>query len=322
MFFWKFNFPFRNFLLPSILLYFDVSGLDGVEIEDARLLLKETESEEIPTEFSINAYPVSQSWDMGTGTKFDEITTDGASWFYRKEGVPWSPIKTHEDWKSGSYLEQGGTYYNNISGSQEFEYKTIDVELDVKNIVEAWVSGSIENDGIIVKHPLEAEKNDDDYGALKFFSKETKTIHQPKLRISWDDQEFTTGSLNDFDDKELHVSFRNFRKEYRLNTEVKIDVAARYLYPAKTFQEEFSYQTVNHYLPRETYYQITDYHSEDVIIPFSEFSKVSCNENGNYIRLNFANWEVDRTYKLEIKTVLNGNELHFDDDYTFNLITE
>lgn len=306
------------------LLYFDVSNLNEFEIEEAKLLLKETESEEIPTEFIMEAYPISQSWDMGVGTRFDEISTKGVTWYYRKDDTPWSPISTQEEWESGSYLDQGGTHHNHISGSQEFEYRTLDIEIemDVTNIVMEWLSGSILNDGIIVKHSLDAEKDDDDYGTLKFFSKETKTIHQPKLRIGWDDQEFTTGSLNEFDNKSLHVSFRNFKKEYRLDTNVKIDVVSRYLYPAKTFDNEFSYQTVSHYLPKETYYQITDYHSEDVIIPFGNYSKVSCNENGNYINLNFNNWEVDRTYKLEIKTIIDGNEFHFDDDYTFNLITE
>ena len=30
------------------------------------------------------AYPVSQSWDMGIGTRFDEISTDGCSWKIEK----------------------------------------------------------------------------------------------------------------------------------------------------------------------------------------------------------------------------------------------
>ena len=302
------------------LLYFDIDDISDFQIEEATLILKETESEEIPLEFLIEANPVSQSWQMGTGTRFDEISTNGISWYYRDGEIPWSPLLYQTDWQSGSFINQGGTYYNNISGSQYFEYKTVDIKMDITDIVYAWITGSIPNDGIIVKHPLEVEKDDSDYGTLKFFSKETNTIHQPKLRLAWDDQEFFTGSLQEFDNNEIRAVFRNFKKEYRVNSDVVIDIAARYAYPMKTFVNEFSYQTVEYHLPQETYYQISDYHTDDIIIPFSEYSKVSCNSNGNYINLNFYNWETDRTYKIEIKTVIDGNDHYFDNDYTFLLV--
>ena len=72
------------------LLKFDVIGLssslsDGsVKLTDATLILKETESEELPLEFTLDAYPISQSWEMGNGTRFDDITTSGVTWNNRK----------------------------------------------------------------------------------------------------------------------------------------------------------------------------------------------------------------------------------------------
>lgn len=302
------------------LLYFDVSNIYEFQLEEATLILKETESEEIPLEFAIEANPVSQSWQMGIGTRFDEISTMGVSWYFRDGKTPWSPITNHADWQSGSFVNQGGTFYSEISGSQSFEYKTVDIQMDITEIVYSWVNGIIPNDGIVVKHPLDTEKDDNDYGTLKFFSKETNTIYQPKLRLGWDDQEFFTGSLQEFGDYKIHVAFRNFKKEYRVNSNTKIDVVSRHKYPLKTFENEFSYQTVGYYLPETTYYEITDYHTDDIIIPFSEYSKVSCSPNGNYINLNFNNWETDRTYKIKIKSVINGNTHYFDDDYTFLLI--
>ena len=47
-----------------------------VTMSSAELILKECESSEIPVDYTIYAYPVSQSWDMGIGTRFDEISTD------------------------------------------------------------------------------------------------------------------------------------------------------------------------------------------------------------------------------------------------------
>ena len=55
-----------------------------VTMSNAELILRECESNEIPNEYSIYAYPISQSWDMGIGTRFDEISTDGCSWENRK----------------------------------------------------------------------------------------------------------------------------------------------------------------------------------------------------------------------------------------------
>jgi hypothetical protein len=58
--------------------------------------------------------------------------------------------------------------------------------------------------------------------------------------------------------------------------------------------------------------------SDEIIIPFSEFSKISCDTDGNYINLNLSNWEINRTYKIEFKIDFgNGDVQFFDNDLTF-----
>ena len=73
-------------------------------------------------------------------------------------------------------------------------------------------------------------------------------------------------------------------------------------------------------MPQTTYYQIKDVNSDDVVIPFSNYSKVSCDETGNYIKINFSNWEAGRTYKIEFKVDNDGDIQYFDNDTTFSLI--
>jgi hypothetical protein len=182
-----------------------------------------------------------------------------------------------------------------------------------------WISGSIPNDGLILKLPFANEYNTSDYGILKFFSKETKTIHQPKIRIGWDDTTFVTGSMTELVAEEIKVGLRNFKKEYKVNTTPKIRVVGRELYPIKTFSSTAQYST-SKFLNEQTYYQISDYHSGDVIVPFGEFTKVSCDTDGNFFKLNLSNWEVDRVYKIEIKVVVDGTPQFFDEDYTFSVI--
>ena len=53
----------------------------------------------------------------------------------------------------------------------------------IKSLLKSWMSGSIPNDGIILRHAFNKEVDTQDYGAIKLFSKETNTIYQPKIKI-------------------------------------------------------------------------------------------------------------------------------------------
>ena len=309
------------------LLKFDVVPLSSslsdssVQLSEARLILKETESEEIPLDINLEVYPISQSWEMGVGTRFDDVSTGGVTWNNREGDTldRWLPTSNFSDESTGSYDGKGGTFYKTPSTLQSFEYKSVDLDVDVKEILQNWISGSIPNDGLIIKMPFSKENDVHDYGIFRFFSKETKTIHQPKIRIGWDDSSFSTGSLTELTSEEIKVGIRNFKKEYKVNTTPKLRVIGRDLYPIKTFSSTAQYG-ISKFLPTTSYYQISDYHSDDVIVPFSDYTKLSCDSDGNYFNLNLTNWEVDRVYKIEFKITISGVNYFFDDDYTFSVI--
>ena len=313
--------------ISRALLKFDIEPLSAsiasgeVTMSSAELILREDSSEELPLNFTLEAYPISQSWEMGKGTRFDDITTAGVTWNNREGDsvLRWLQTAEFSEVSTGSYAGLGGTFYSNVFATQDFEYRTTDVNMDIKDIMEDWISGSIPNDGLILKLPFENEYDTSDYGILKFFSKETKTIHQPKIRIGWDDTTFATGSMTELVAEEIKVGLRNFKKEYKVNTTPKIRVVGRELYPIKTFSSTAQYST-SQFLNEQTYYQISDYHSGDVIVPFSDYTKVSCDTDGNFFKLNLTNWEVDRVYKIEIKVIIDGTPQFFDEDYTFGVI--
>jgi hypothetical protein len=315
------------------LLKFDVSNFSSslsngsVGFEEATLIMRETESEELPLDFSINIYPVSESWEMGNGTRFDDISTSGVTWNYREgdSSLRWvsvinNGLPVFAGTSTGSFAGRGGVWYSDLSGSQNFSYQSKDITANITSIVQSWLSGSIDNEGLIVKHTNAVEEDTNDYGILKFFSKETNTIHQPKVRIGWDDVSFTTGSLTELTSEEIKVGIKNFKKEYRVNTTPKLRVVGRDLYPIKTFSSTAQYG-ISKFLPTTSYYQIRDYHSDDVIVPFSDYTKLSCDSAGNYFNLNLSNWEVDRVYKIEFKVTINGVDNFFDEDYTFSVIS-
>ena len=294
-----------------------VSG--EITMSSAELILKECESNEIPTDYTIYAYPVSQSWDMGIGTRFDNISTDGCSWEKRTTSLTWLGTDFASG-TTGSFNGKGGTWYTGSAASQSFSYESTDIEMDVLTPLNSWISSSIPNEGWIIKHSSAKENDTEDYGQLKFFSKETNTIYQPKLRIGWDDSSFSTGSLSALTADDIHITFKRLKVRYKRGSKPTIRVFGREKYPLKTYTNEYAYTDV-YYLPSTTYYQIKDVVTNEVVVPFNDnYTKISCDSNGNYFKLNLSNFEYNRDYYIEIKTNRNGVIEYFaDKELTFTV---
>jgi len=163
------------------------------------------EAIEIPATYSVYVYPVSQSWQMGDGKRGDNpITTTGVSWNSR-DGVTISGV-TGSAWESGSAGGPGGAYFSGTlaeptkyQASQSFNYQTTDLHVDVTNIVEGWLSDSIQNFGFLIKRDNASEQSVLNQGNLQFFSKETHTIYRPRLEVVWKDYSwspYTTSSIS------------------------------------------------------------------------------------------------------------------------------
>jgi hypothetical protein len=322
-----------SYNLESASLALDILNGEYVFNYKTYLNLKSANSEEIPLEYTLYANAVSGSWKMGTGTKFDNITSDGVSWYYLNGSSKWQDL-------SGSYPAQtdtssilnggGGLWYSASMASQSFSNEPDDIRMDVTNIVKLWISGSnkLTNDGIILHHHTSASLYTDttDYGVLKFFSKETNTIYQPKLELVWDDSTFSTGSLLPITGSSSEDALENskiivtdLQKEYAENIKTKIRVKARDMFPSKSFGTTFEYDQ-SKYLPTSSYYQIEDYRTNEIIIPFGEYSKLSCDSKSNYFYLDTSTYPIDRVYILKLKVVKDGITKIIDDKLTFEIV--
>lgn len=312
--------------ISRALIKFDTNTLSSsivsgdVTMSAAEMILRECESDEVPLDYTIFAHPISQSWQMGIGFRFDEISEEGATWEWPESGSSWLPSGQFSAESTGSVSGSGGVWYTASQSSQSFSYESADIAMNVLDPLQAWVSGTLPNNGFILKHAQSFEDNGLDYGSLKFFSKETNTIYQPKIRISWDDQVFTTGSLTELTEDDIHVTFKRLKTTYKRESTPLIRVFGREKYPLKTYSNLYSYTDIK-FLPSTTYYQIRDVITDEVIIPFDDtYSKVSCDSNGNYFKLNLSNWETNRDYYIEIKTVRSGVvEIFSDKDLTFTV---
>jgi len=280
---------------------------------------------EIPLTYNILILPVSQSWEMGIGKSTDSPeTTDGVSWTYRNtyEGEQWATGSYATD-STGSYSNYsgGGTWYTNYNVTQSYDFEDTDIKVDITNIVNAWLSGSISNDGIIIKRSIDDEQSGAYMGQLQFFSRDTHTIYPPKLEIAWDDSSYTTGSLTllNSDDSFLIYS-PNIESSYNELTKAKIRIIGRLKYPIRTYSTQSVYTTVSHCLPSSSYYSIVDAMTKDIVIPFDEnYTKISCDENGNYFKFWMNSLQTERIYKILIKVILPETEEIFD-DFIFKVV--
>jgi len=294
----------------------------------AYLNFKSVEAEELPLEYTIYANAVSQSWSMGTGTKFDNITSDGVSWKYKNGIDKWQNntvggTATYTIGTTGSANAEGGTWYTASEASQSFNYEEADVRMDVTEIVKLWNSGSLPNNGFIIHHSLQNEENTLDYGVIKFFSKETNTIYEPKLELVWNDQIVSTGSLSPVtgsaSDDDYKVVITNLKSKYPTNSIAKVRLKGRDIYPLKSFGNTFEYAQTKYLPTGSTYYQLEDYKTGDIIFPFGEYTKISCDNESNYFKMDLSTLPMSRTYRLKIKIVEDGISTVIDDRFTFEI---
>jgi hypothetical protein len=144
-------------------------------------------------------------------------------------------------------------------------------------------------------------------GLLQFFSRETNTIYSPYIDVSWDDTIFNTGSLAPLTGSVQNLfDIQYLKNQYKAGSLPKIYVFARDKYPLKQFNK--SLQQPNNvtpkYLPTSSYYMIKDAESEEVLINFDEYSKLSCDANlGNYFVLQTTGLPQERYLTIFIKVV-------------------
>jgi hypothetical protein len=313
--------------IARTLIKFDVANMGIPSGSIVYLNLKSSQAEEIPLEYTIHANAVSQSWSMGTGTKFDNITSDGVSWKYRNGVDTWQDNVTagtavFTPGTTGSANAEGGTWYTASQASQSYNYEDADIRINVTGIVNRWLSGSIPNNGFIIHHGLENEENTLDYGVLKFFSKETNTIYEPKLEVVWNDTSFATGSLlpvNGSAEDDYKVVITNLKTEYTKDSRIKIRIKGRDMFPLKSFSTTFEYDQ-SKYLPTTSYYQLEDYITNDVIFPFGEYTKISCDTTSNYFILDLNTLPLYRTYRLKLKIIDGEISTIIDDKLTFQIV--
>jgi len=296
-----------------------------------------TEVQGINQNTTLELRAAAQSWNNGTGYTLDSpIVEDGASWAYASYSGsnPWlSSGNTTGGYYTSSfnlaYTTQGGGNWftsSNYLVTTSFGLRsTKDIELGVKNIVNAWSSSVIPNNGFLIKLSGSQEFNTSQYvqPIFKYYSVDTNTIYPPTLEFRWNDyQTVLTGSataslVNTVD---LKMSLAENPGEFFPESINRFYINVSPLYPARTYQTSSMFTNLN-YLPTSSYYAIKDLDTNEFVVNFdTTYTKISSDANGNYFTVYMSGLEPERYYKVLIKTIINGSTIIFDDNYYFKVI--
>lgn len=161
------------------LLYFDIEDLSssiasGDFKEDRavyKLIMKSADHyETTPSSFEIQVSPVERFWHEGRGlSMYDEGLADKgfANWGESQQGVSWTI--------------PGGDY-SSVILTQSFDDGFEDLEVDITSIVNSWLTGGVENHGLIVKFTDFYETGSNDLYIKKFYSRHSRVpFRQPSV---------------------------------------------------------------------------------------------------------------------------------------------
>ncbi len=296
-----------------------------IGLYSASLKLFISDTNNLPDNYDLYCYAVSQSWQAGTGKYlFDPPYTQDCTWYNRETGTFWATSSLLPD-TTMSFLPNnpgGGSWFTTYLGSQSFEINTTkDTNIDVTPIVETFNSFLfIENNGFILKFDDQYEFNTSSSYSLKFFSRDTHTIYAPQLEFRWDDSVYNTGSLTLLTDQNIAITLGNNLGSYTSDSVCQFRVNARPIYPPRQFNT-VSVFTLNSALPSSSYYAIQDLDTEEYVVDFNEeHTKVSCDTAGNFFTLYTAGFQPERYYKILIKSTFNnGSSVIYDNDYIFKI---
>jgi len=271
----------------------------------ASLHLSLAEAGELPQTYTIQAYPISTSWVMGTGKRDDKpLNTTGVTWKHRANQTElWSNL-------GGDYLSSPNSSLIKTVNSNH------DLDIDVSSIVVEQTS-SIQNNGILLKLEDSLENNTTSSINLKYFGSDTNTIFPPYLEFKWDDSTYSS-TLTELSTDIATITIKNHKEKYSDSDSVRFRLSSRPKYPTRTFTTESIYLT-EYKLPQESYWGIKDEFSGEMIVNFSEYTKISADNTSSYFDVYMDSFQPERFYRLLVKTTLNNNTIVIDNKNIFKV---
>jgi hypothetical protein len=146
----------------------------------------------LPDKYYLKIAPVSQSWTEGYGLDMEGYTDPGAN--NGGYGANWVYADTDMIWQ-----QSGGTTSSLYNHTFYVDSGEEDLSVDITDMVEAWVTGSINNNGILIKLAdiYEDGTQQRSFYTKKFFARSTGYFYKvPTIEAQWDSS--VSDDRNDF----------------------------------------------------------------------------------------------------------------------------
>lgn len=128
----------------------------------------------LPKDYDLSIFPVSRSWEEGYGLDMEGYTDVGTSnWISSSEGQAWTT--------------PGGDYLATPVFDQRINDGTEDIEVDISEMVEKWLSGDIDGNGVGIQLSSSFVTLPRSFYVKKFFARGSEYFYlKPKIEARWD----------------------------------------------------------------------------------------------------------------------------------------
>lgn len=287
------------------------------------LNLYPTEVLSIPEECNIITNPINADWRNGNGNYNDRPSiSNGVTWKYR------TSLNVNDPWSSSeaflnTNVTGGGSWYSSslYEVGSTFKLDSPRFKIDVSNILTGYMSGSIDNHGFLIRYSSEIESDDTMVSSIKIYSKETHTIYSPSLVMFYEPINTYTGSYStaSIAREDYEIITRYLRSIYSTMDAFKMRLNLRDGSITKTYQSSSKdYTSIK--LPNESYFSIIDCATGVPVIDYDDVgTKISMDDYGHFMPVNFNNFMPNRYYKFLYKVIYNGDVQIKDYNHSFKV---
>jgi len=309
------------------LIKFTLTDLVGAPTNsDAYLSLKVANATRLNQDARVYVYPVSRSWEEGSGyfdsDGFVTVSSDGATWNVYASGSDWSG-SLDDQHEAISPAHGAGSDYNftPMVSASVTDIRNDELRINVTDIVQPMISATSpsSNYGLLLTFSGSAESDLNNKGNIKFFSRQTHTVHEPRLELVWLNHTIVTGSLKTLPSLDIEIAPRNMKAEYNVGSVLKMYFTVRDKYPAKAYANTRRFENRYYLPPSSSIYTIVDAGSGTTVVPFDNYSHLDCDTTGSYVMLDTKPLYKNRFYDLSVKTTL-GSEVYFSRPFRFKVV--
>ncbi len=252
-------------------------------------------SETIPRNCSLTIHSVSTAWQEGQGLDMESYSDLGVcNWVSASADTPW--------------LAPGGDFFDDASNREQvFTTGIEDLDVDVTDMVESWITTPADNHGFMIKlaGAYEDGSLETSHYTKRFFGKDSQYFFKrPIIEAQWESAQLNTGSLPDgYSQQDQYVfAVRNLKTEYKNYENAKISVYTR----LKDWQPNIYTKASNRAavdIVDEAYYKIVRVSDALEVIPYSHtketaYSKMSYDSTGSYFELDMSLFEPGYLYEI------------------------